>query len=53
MSRVIGSFTHPERGREKAGEQTLGEWVGWKRGRDYHVQEGALVRIEKTARGRL
>ncbi|KAL1956795.1 hypothetical protein VTO42DRAFT_6745 [Malbranchea cinnamomea] len=27
------------------GEETLAQWVGWKRGKDYDVQNGALVKI--------
>ncbi|ERF74107.1 hypothetical protein EPUS_06376 [Endocarpon pusillum Z07020] len=30
------------------GEEMLGQWVGWKRGRDYAVDGGALVKLERS-----
>jgi len=30
----------------EGGERTLEEWMGWKRGRDYCVENGGLVKVE-------
>ena len=30
------------------GERFLGEWLGWRRGRDFEVEHGALVKIGKS-----
>lgn len=30
----------------EGGEKTLEEWMGWKRGRDYQVENGGLVKVE-------
>lgn len=32
----------------EGGEEVLGEWMGWKRGRDYGVEGGALVKLERS-----
>lgn len=37
----------------EGGEETLREWVGWRRGRDFVVEGGALVRVERREKARL
>ena len=32
----------------EGGEEVLGQWMGWKRGRDYGVDGGALVKLERS-----
>ena len=32
----------------EGGEELLKEWLGWKRGRDYRVENGALVTMERS-----
>lgn len=32
----------------EGGEEVLREWLGWRRGRDFGVEGGALVRLEKS-----
>ncbi|KAF7505530.1 hypothetical protein GJ744_000692 [Endocarpon pusillum] len=32
----------------QGGEELLGQWMGWKRGRDYAVEGGALVKLERS-----
>ena len=36
----VGSTLYPGQG----GEETLANWLGWKRGKDFHVEHGGLVR---------
>ncbi|KAI4159576.1 MAG: hypothetical protein LQ342_006486 [Letrouitia transgressa] len=31
----------------EGGEEVLGEWVGWKPGKDYRVEQGGLVLVER------
>ena len=32
----------------EGGEELLKEWLGWKRGRDFRVENGALVTMERS-----
>lgn len=46
----VGKGLRPGEG----GEEVLREWVGWKRGREYGVEDGALVKLEnKMERSKL
>lgn len=35
------------------GEEVLGQWMGWRRGRHYEVQDGGLVFVEKGSRAKM
>lgn len=32
----------------EGGEEALKEWLGWRRGRDFDVEDGALVKLERS-----
>ena len=37
----------------EGGEEVLGQWMGWRKGVQYEVQDGGLVALEKAGRARL